>query len=78
MILERTIHNNLKKGEIKTNVRIVEVERRVLEKERVQSVEDILIELVLQAKLSLQLTDQEGHSRLNNVRIYGMSGGEGK
>lgn len=69
------------KGEINaTNARLVDVESRILDaEERVQSVEDIVTELFkIQSRLETQLTDQEGRSRRNNIRIYSIPEGEEK
>lgn len=64
----------------KTNARLEEAECRILDtEERVQTMEDIVIELLqLQSKLQSQLTDQEGRSRRNNIRIYGVNEDEEK
>ncbi|CAL9691046.1 unnamed protein product [Knipowitschia caucasica] len=67
------------KEEIQTiNARLEEVEDRVSGSEqRIQTMEDVMGELLkLQAKLESQLIDQEGRSRRNNVRIYGVIEGE--
>lgn len=61
----------------KTNQRMDEAEVRITEaEERVQSVEDAVLELLkLQTRLETRLTDQEGRSRRENIRIHGIPEG---
>lgn len=69
------------KGEItKTYKRLDEAETRITNTEdRVQGAEDVVAELLkLQEQLQSKLTDLEGRSRRENVRIYGIpEGAEG-
>ncbi|KAK7945540.1 hypothetical protein WMY93_001268 [Mugilogobius chulae] len=69
------------KDQIKvTNDNLGLLEERVLDSdERIQAMEDAIGELAkLQSKLELQIIDQEGRSRRNNLRIYGVVEGEEK
>ncbi|KAK7944293.1 hypothetical protein WMY93_000021 [Mugilogobius chulae] len=69
------------KDQIKvTNDNLGLLEERVLDsEERIQAMEDAIGELAkLQSKLELQIIDQEGRSRRNNLRIYGVVEGEEK
>lgn len=61
----------------KTNTRIDEAEKRIAEAEdRVQGVEAATLELLkLQAYLEARLTDQDGRSRRDNIRIHGVCEG---
>ena len=66
------------KGEItKTNVRLDEAEARIVEnEERLQNVEEVLEEMLkLQEQLQSKSADQEGCTRRENVRIYGVPEG---
>ena len=66
------------KGEIaKTNARVDEAEARIVgSEERLQNVEDILSELLtIQEALQAKITDLQGRSRRENVRIYGAAEG---
>lgn len=66
------------KGEIaKTNLRMDEAEARIVgNEERLQSMEEALAELLkIQEQLQSKLADQEGRSRRENVRIYGVPEG---
>lgn len=66
------------KGEIaKTNLRMDEAEARiVVNEERLQSTEEALAEMLkMQEQLQSKLADQEGRSRRENVRIYGVPEG---
>lgn len=58
----------------KTNARLEEAEGRIADTEEwVQTMEDAVTELLqLQSKLESQIIDQEGRSRRNNIRIYGV------
>lgn len=48
--------------------------------DKLQNVEEALAEMLkMQEQLQSKLTDQEGHSRRSNIRIYGVpKGTEGK
>ena len=69
------------KGEIaKVNSRLDDAEARIMgNEERLQNAEDVITEMVkIQEQLLEKLTDQEGRSRRENVRIYGVpEGAEG-
>lgn len=69
-------------GELaKVNSRMNEAEERIAEsEERLQSAEEVMAEmLTLHEQLQLKLIDQEGRSRRENVRIYGIpEGAEGE
>ena len=62
----------------KTNTRIEEAEKRIDTAEsRVQVMEDAVTELLnLQIHLDAKLTDLEGRSRRENIRIHGVKEGE--
>ena len=67
------------KGEIaKTNARVDQAESRIVgNEERLQNVEEILAEmLTIQETLQAKLTDLEGRSRRENMRIYGVTEGK--
>lgn len=71
--------NNEKLAEIKEDLnntvkRIQEAEDRIMEaEERIQVSEEVLAELLKhQNQLDAKLTDQEGRSRRENIRIYGV------
>lgn len=71
--------NNEKLADIKedlntTNKRIKEAEDRIAEaEEQIQQTVEVVSELLkLQAQLEAKLTDQEGRSRRDNIRIYGI------
>ena len=71
---------DIKEEIAKTNSRMDEAEARIVEsEERLQSAEDVLAEMVkIQEQLQAKLTDQEGRSRKENRRIYGIpEGAEG-
>lgn len=71
---------DIKEEIAKTNSRMDEAEARILEsEERLQSTEEVLAEMVqIQEQLQAKITDQEGRSRRENVRIYGVpEGAEG-
>ncbi|KAJ4919448.1 hypothetical protein JOQ06_022222 [Pogonophryne albipinna] len=61
----------------KTNNRIDEAEERIAEaEERLESVEGAVSELLkLQTHMEARLTDQEGRSRRENIRIHGVCEG---
>ena len=66
------------KGEItKVNTRLEEAEGRIVKaEERIQNTEDVLSEMLkLQAQLEAKITDQEGRSRRENIRLYGIPEG---
>lgn len=74
--------NNEKLADIKedlntTNKRIEEAEGRIAEaEEQIQQTGEVVSELLkLQAQLEAKLTDQEGRSRRDNIRIYGIPEG---
>ncbi|RVE72625.1 hypothetical protein OJAV_G00039410 [Oryzias javanicus] len=62
---------------MRTNGRIDEAERRIVEtEERVQSMEEATCELIkFQKKLEERLVDQEGRSRRENIRLHGVKEG---
>lgn len=70
---------NLKeiRGDIrKTNERIDEAEKRVAEtEERIQHLEEATLELLELQKQVTRMTDLEGRSRRENVRIHGVKEG---
>lgn len=61
----------------KTNNRLEEAEERIVGlEERSQNTESVMAEfLKLQSQLDERITDQEGSSRWNNIRIYGVAEG---
>ena len=62
---------------MKVNTRLEEAEGRIVNaEERIQNTEDILSEMLkLQAQLEAKITDQEGRSRRENIRLYGIPEG---
>ncbi|KAF7654484.1 hypothetical protein LDENG_00069270 [Lucifuga dentata] len=61
----------------KIHIRVKEAEERIVSAEaRIQILEEVLSELVrLQMKMEAKLTDLEGRSRRDNVRIHGVKEG---
>lgn len=62
----------LREDIVKTNARVEEAEQRIMEsEERIQNIEDATLELLkLQRQFMDKLTDQEGRSRRENIRIH--------
>ncbi len=76
----KTQLEDIKAEILNTNVRLEEVEGRVVTaEERIQNAEEVLAGLLkLHTKKEEKLTDVEGRSRRNNVRIYGVPEGAEK
>ncbi|XP_039538832.1 uncharacterized protein LOC120486756 [Pimephales promelas] len=71
---------DIKENIQKTNERLEEAEERIVGlEERSQNTESVMAEVLkLQTQLEERITDQEGRSRRNNIRIYGVvEGAEG-
>lgn len=69
--------NGIKEDINKMNKRVEEAEERIDEAEtRIQSTEDVLSQLVkLQVQMEAKLTDLEGRSRRDNIRLHGVKEG---
>lgn len=59
----------------KSNDRLEEAEEQIVGlEERLQNTENVMAEVLkLQTQLKERITDQEGHLRWNNIRIYGVA-----